>query len=80
MADERKRTTIAVELPDEWIALLRVLGDPADVLAELADHAQQGVFRPGSWERPWIVQAFGDEWTERLEVDPVASWRRRPKG
>jgi hypothetical protein len=70
---------ITVELPEEWVELLRVLGDPAEVLAELADHAQQGVFRPGSWERGWVAQAFGDEWTDKLEVDPDAHWRQRPK-
>jgi hypothetical protein len=46
-----KRATTNVELPEEWVELLRVLGDPAEVLAGFADHAQQGVFRAGSWER-----------------------------
>jgi hypothetical protein len=41
----------------------------ADVLATLADHAQQGVYRPGAWEREWLMQAFGDEWLTRLEPD-----------
>ena len=74
-----KTTTIAVELPEQWEELLRVLGEPAEVLAELADHAQQGVFRAGSWERQWLVQAFGHEWTARLEQDPDARWRARPR-
>ncbi|MBU0611291.1 MAG: hypothetical protein KKI08_25660 [Armatimonadetes bacterium] len=34
------------------------LHNPADVLRELADHAEQGLRRPGSWERPWLQSAF----------------------
>lgn len=41
-----------------------------DVISELIDHAQQGVYRPGSWERPWLTQAFGDDWVEYMEPDP----------
>jgi hypothetical protein len=37
------------------------------VLEELADHAQQGVYRPGAWERAWICNAFGFEWTSQVE-------------
>jgi hypothetical protein len=74
-----KRDRITVELPAEWIALLRVLGDPADVLAELADHAQQGVCRPGSWERGWVRQAFGGRFTDKLEQVPEVPWRQRPR-
>ena len=36
------------------------------VVMELVDHAQQGVYRPGAWERDWLRQAFGDEWTAYL--------------
>jgi hypothetical protein len=39
----------------------------ARVLLQLADHAQQGVYQNGGWERQWIVQAFGDGWLERTE-------------
>jgi hypothetical protein len=42
----------------------------AAVLAVLADHAQQGVYRPGAWERDWVMQVFGDEWLTRVEPDP----------
>jgi hypothetical protein len=38
-----------------------------EVIERLADHAQQGVYRPGAWEREWLRQAFGDEWTMYLE-------------
>lgn len=41
----------------------------ASVLLTLADHAQQGVYRPGAWERDWLMQVFGDEWLTRLEPD-----------
>lgn len=79
MSAQRQMLTIIIELPEEWLEFLRVLGEPAKVLVELADHARQGIFRPGSWERPWLKQAFGDEWVERLEQDPAARWRVRPK-
>lgn len=36
------------------------------VLRRLADHAQQGVYRPGAWERNWLAQVFGDEFLARL--------------
>lgn len=36
------------------------------VLCRLADHAQQGVYRPGAWERNWLAQVFGDEFLARL--------------
>jgi hypothetical protein len=69
--------SIAVQLPAEWARNLEVLVDPESgledvgaVLAELADHAQQGVYRPGAWERDWLCQAFGFAWLGRLEPDP----------
>jgi hypothetical protein len=66
--------TIAVELNDTVYALLEALTKGAyapasvdDVVLKLVDHAQQGVYRPGAWERDWLCQAFGDDWTEYLE-------------
>jgi len=68
--------TITVTLPAHYAQRLAVLADPdmglpdvEAVLFELADHAQQGVYRPGAWERDWLRMAFGDRWTERLEPD-----------
>jgi hypothetical protein len=52
------------------------------VLMELADHAQQAVYRPGAWEREWICQAFGYSWQANLEPDPEhldIGWQR-PRG
>jgi hypothetical protein len=49
------------------------------VIYELIDHAQQGVYRSGAWERPWICQAFGYDWMENLEPDPEHAdigWQR----
>jgi hypothetical protein len=67
---------VTVTLPAEVAQRLAVLSpdsvsaEPvAEVLAMLADHAQQGVYRPGAWERDWIMQAFGDEWLTRVEPD-----------
>jgi len=68
---------VTVRLPEPWVQNLEALVDPdhglddvAAVLTELADHAQQGVYRPGSWERPWLCQALGWDWLENLEPDP----------
>jgi hypothetical protein len=43
--------------------------DVAAVVETLIDHAQQGVYRPGAWERSWLMQAFGDDFLLRLEPD-----------
>lgn len=75
---------ITVHVSDNVFALLKVLGaseaiaakpgEPDDVVVQavvetLIDHAQQGVYRPGSWERGWLHQAFGDAWEQLLEWD-----------
>jgi hypothetical protein len=67
---------ITVHLPAEWDMNLEALVDPASglddvaaVLVKLADHAQQGVHRPGAWERDWLHQAFGYGWHARLEPE-----------
>lgn len=73
---------VTIELPEELVELLAVLDDRgrADAtLLELAARAVDGVSRPGSWERQWLYQAFGDAWEERLEPDPEAHWRQRPR-
>lgn len=61
---------MSVELPESvarWLALLDERGDVENVLCALADHAAQGVYRPGAWERPWIEQVFyPGEWHGRL--------------
>ncbi len=66
---------VTIDVTDTVYALLQVLGHdenfgPASVEAvveRLVDHAQQGVYRPGSWERGWLHQAFGDAWLSQLE-------------
>ena len=78
---DKVRVAVTIELTEEQIELLEVLdNDGAEgALLELAFRAVDGVRRPGSWERPWLYQAFGDEWTEHLEQDPQAHWRQRPR-
>jgi hypothetical protein len=65
---------IIIDVDDTVYALLEVLTRGAyalpsveAVVVELIDHAQQGVYRPGAWERDWLRQAFGDDWTAYLE-------------
>ena len=72
------RQTIVVGLEASRLNLLRVLGEPEEVLAQLLDHVLQGVERPGAWEREWLCQAFGHDWLERVAPDPDCQWRDRP--
>jgi hypothetical protein len=77
--------TITLTLSDTVADLLAVLGPEeypreARVQAavnELIDHAQQGVYRPGAWERGWLIQAFGAEFLAQLEPgDPYGGTAR----
>jgi hypothetical protein len=73
---------ITIELPEELVQLLAVLDDDGRAeraLHELIERAADGIRRPGSWERPWLLQAFGPDWLQRLEADPEAHWRQRPR-
>jgi hypothetical protein len=65
---------ITVEVDDTVYGLLEVLTKPTDapasvedVVRQLIDHAQQGVYRPGAWEREWLIQAFGYQWQSFLQ-------------
>ena len=72
---------VTINLSARVAALLAALderGDVKSVIDKLIDHAQQGVYRPGAWERDWIVQAFGDEFEARLETDPETPCFQRP--
>jgi len=64
---KREVVTISIEVDPVTAKLLTVLaGSPEAALLSLADHAQQGVYRPGAWEREWIEQAFGTNWHLKL--------------
>ena len=76
MNDHPNPIEVTVRLSVEHARRLAVLAGEgygvagvAGVLATLADHAQQGVYRPGAWERDWVTQAFGDQWLTRVEPD-----------
>jgi len=78
--------TLTIAISDEDAALLEVLAarDDGDHALDLVVHdlihfAADGVRRPGSWERGWVAQAFGDEFVRRLEPDPAAEWFYRPR-
>jgi hypothetical protein len=54
------------------------------VIQNLIEHARQGIYRPGAWEREWLCQAFADDWIDNLEPgDPYGrspdSMFQRPK-
>lgn len=83
---------ITIELDEIVYGLLEVLTrsryGPESVEAvvdQLIDHTQQGIYRPGSWEREWLRQVFGEDWIEHLEPgDPYGHPNcellfRRPK-
>lgn len=74
---------VTVPLHPRVAALLSVLIGPdtgitdlQGVLLEIVDHVQQGVYRPGSWERGWLEQALGSDWQVRLEDDPGTPFER----
>jgi hypothetical protein len=77
---------ITIELSETVYSLLEVLtkGEwaPAKtvhgVIDTLIDHAQQGVYRPGAWERQWLEQVFPEGWQEHLE--PGESLRPPKRG
>jgi hypothetical protein len=76
MTQPEPTVTVTLELSQRTADLLSVLTigqyapeDLNGVLMKLIDHAQQGVYRPGAWERGWLQQAFGDEWEAGLEPD-----------
>ena len=84
--------TVTLELDDTVYTLLEVLtrgeSAPQDtvegVIYELIDHAQQGVYRPGAWERDWLCRAFGDDWTRHMQPGdpygrPDSPMFQRPK-
>jgi hypothetical protein len=87
-----RTVSVTVDIPEEWAANLEalvdersgVVADLAGVLSELADHAQQGVYRSGAWEREWLCKVFGYDWLARLEPDPDPEWAamgwERPRG
>jgi hypothetical protein len=79
---------ITLDLDNDVVNLLAILGtsratsgkrDPQEVIEMLIHHAADGVRRPGSWERNWLVSVFSDDWQEHLEQDETAHWRQRPK-
>jgi len=70
------RITIPLAIPAWEAERLSALIDPdqglpdlAAVIAEILDHVQQGVYRPGAWEREWLCQALGYDWLARVEPD-----------
>ena len=76
MTHPEPTVSLTLELSQRTADLLTVLTtgeyapeDLPGVLMKLIDHAQQGVYRPGAWERSWLQQAFGDEWEAGLEPD-----------
>jgi hypothetical protein len=68
----KKKITIELDQIDYDLLLVLTCGPYApqsveEVVGQLIDHARQGVYRPGAWERDWLRQAFGDDWAEYLE-------------
>jgi len=81
---------IVLDLKPEEIDALTVLGlkmewpgagetEVVRALLALVHHVVDGVERPGSWERPWLCQVFGETWTELCEQDPDVPYKQIPK-
>ena len=76
-------TEITIAVPDEVAARLAVLTDPSLLAIVLLSPMPfrsrccrgpdrprtAGCDRPGAWEREWLCQAFGYDWTARLVPD-----------
>jgi hypothetical protein len=86
------RKKVTIEIDEIVYRLLEVLTcgryapvSVENVIEQLIDHTQQGVYRPGSWEREWLRQVFGEDWIAHLEPgDPYGRPNcellfRRPK-
>jgi hypothetical protein len=73
--------TVTLQISDTVYALLQVLTRPEHgpatvegVIHQLIDHAQQGVYRPGAWERGWLEASFGMDWQKFLQPgDPYGN-------
>jgi hypothetical protein len=64
------RMQITLEIDDTTASLLATLsesGSVTSVVETLIDHAAQGVYRPGAWEREWTAQVFGYDFVDKLE-------------
>lgn len=62
---------ITITIDDDTAKCLSYLNDDHDVeqtIMRLIDHAHQGIYRPGSWERGWLEQVFFDEVVEGAEA------------
>ena len=78
------RVSVTVDLDPEVHAYLLVLAranygvadSVPELLRWLARCAADGMRRPGSWERGWLVQACGDEWEQLLEQVPELPYRQ----
>jgi hypothetical protein len=72
---------ITLEIDDTTASLLATLsesGSVTSVVETLIDHAAQGVYRPGAWEREWTAQVFGYDFVDKLEPgDPETSVENR---
>lgn len=76
---------ISIEIDDVRFSLLEVLTKSPDwrlgesveqVISRIVDHVAQGIYRPGSWERGWLIQVAGDDFCKHLEAgDPWAPFR-----
>jgi hypothetical protein len=76
-----ERVSVRVDLPRSVLPLLAVLANDAGgneldrvrrTLQEFADRVQDGVTRPGSWERGWLRAVFYD-FESRLVPDPTCA-------
>lgn len=85
MADQEPDVTVNLRISRWMVDRLEVLAsedgypDLAAVIMAVLDHVQQGVYRPGAWEREWLMQALGAGWLSRVEPDPDVPVFDRPR-
>lgn len=55
------QTDAAWQILDRLAAAHPYVGSLDELVGELLDHVQQGVYRSGSWERGWLAQCVPEE-------------------
>jgi hypothetical protein len=61
-----------LNLSEETLRALGVLGDPKEVLERVAGLVATGINEPDSWQRAWLMQAHSDA-AQRIQLH---EWRQ----
>lgn len=76
MKSEMETRQLNIALPPEMWAILHRLAKADEMsgasieqlVTNLLDHVQQGVYRSGSWERGWLTQCIAEDAIEKAYI------------